>query len=167
MTISKDDFRDTMRHLSASVTIVTVKAGDEIHGLTASAVTSISAEPPLIAVSVNMNGRAHPLLEREDAVFAVNLLGAHQSALSDRFAWSDEDRFAEGNWSTAVTGAPVLDDALAWMDCTIHSRHVAGTHTLYIGEIQATKVLTPEQPPLVYWNREYRNIALDEALSQA
>jgi flavin reductase (DIM6/NTAB) family NADH-FMN oxidoreductase RutF len=158
MTISKDEFKNTMRHFSSGVTIVTIRAGDDIHGLTASAVTSVSADPPLISVIINREGRAHPLLQRDDAVFAVNILSQAQQALSDRFAWIEEDRFAEGQWSTAETGAPVLDDALAWLDCTIYSRHTAGTHVIYLGEVQASRVIQPEQKPLIYWNRNYHSL---------
>jgi flavin reductase (DIM6/NTAB) family NADH-FMN oxidoreductase RutF len=59
------------------------------------------------------------------------------------------------------TGAPVLADALAWLDCTIHSRHVAGTHTLYIGRVEASSTPRGEARPLVYWNRDYRALGAD------
>lgn len=161
MPIGQDDFRNTMRHFPAGVTIVTVRAGDEIHGLTVSAFVSVSPTPPLISVIIDHRGHAHSLLEQSNAVFAVNILKEDQQALSHRFATVAEDRFAEGNWAIAVTGAPVLEDALAWLDCTIYSRHTAGTHTIYIGEVQASHVLEPEQKPLVYWNRNYRTLNID------
>jgi flavin reductase (DIM6/NTAB) family NADH-FMN oxidoreductase RutF len=159
MPINQDDFRNTMRHFPAGVTIVTAKAGDQIHGMTVSAFVSISPTPPLISVIIDHRGRGHDILEQSNAVFAVNILKEDQEELSNRFAWTKEDRFAMGNWTTAVTGAPVLEDALAWLDCTIYSRHTAGTHTIYIGEVQACHVLEPEQKPLIYWNRGYRSIA--------
>jgi flavin reductase (DIM6/NTAB) family NADH-FMN oxidoreductase RutF len=160
MSISSEAFRDAMRHFAAGVTIVTVKAGDEVHGLTVSAFASVSPEPPLVSVMIDQRHHAFALLEREGAAFAVNILHEGQAELSNRFAWvKDEDRFANGQWTTATTGAPVLRDALAWLDCTIHSRHSAGTHTLYIGEIQASAVAGIETPPLVYWNRGYRKLA--------
>ncbi len=159
MPISSDDFRDALRHFPSGVTIVTVKAGDQIHGLTVSAFASISPEPPLIAIVIDQGHRAYPLLERPEAVFAVNVLRQDQRALSDRFAWVEaEERFAEGDWSAAATGAPVLADAAAWLDCTIHSRSAAGTHCIYVGEVQASSVPRPDAPPLVYWNREYRRL---------
>ena len=80
--------------------------------------------------------------------------------MANRFAFvKDEDRFAVGDWTTAQTGAPVLADAVAWMDCTIHSKHRAGTHTIYIGRVRAAGVPRPDEAPLVYWNRSYRQIA--------
>ena len=159
MPISSDDYRDALRHFPSGVTIVTVKAGDQVHGLTVSAFASISPQPPLVAVVIDQGHRAYPVLEHPDAVFAVNILRRDQQELSDRFAWvKDEDRFLQGDWSTAATGAPVLEDAAAWLDCTIHARSPAGTHVIYIGEIQASRVPRPDQPPLVYWNRGYRHL---------
>ena len=74
----------------------------------------------------------------------------------------DEDRFALGNWTTAETGAPVLTDALAWLDCRIHGRYPAGTHTIYVGEVVASDVPEEEAPPLIYWNRGYRKLGLHD-----
>jgi flavin reductase ActVB len=140
---------------------VTVRSGENIHGLTVSAFASISPDPPLIMISIDHRHSANPYLEHEEATFAVNILHRDQRNLSDRFAWiKDEDRFKRGNWGTAKTGAPILEDALAWIDCTIYARYPAGTHTIYIGEVQATGIPRPEEPPLVYWNRGYRHLAL-------
>ena len=157
--ISSEDFRKALRHFPAGVTIVTVKGGERTHGLTVSAFASVSAEPPLIMIIIENRHHAHTLLEEPEAVFAVNILGEEQSELSNRFAWvKDEDRFAMGNWSTAATGAPILVDALAWLDCRIHARYPAGSHTIYVGEVAASQVPEEEAPPLVYWNRGYRKL---------
>lgn len=164
MTIGAEAFRDALRHFPAGVTLVTLRAAGVRHGLTVSAFASVSPEPPLVAVMIDHKHRAHELLERPDAVFAVNVLAEDQRALSDRFAWSEEeDRFAAGRWTVAATGAPVLEDAIAWLDCTIFSRHAAGTHSLYIGRVEASAVPRPEAPPLVYWNRDYRRLDLPPA----
>lgn len=164
MTVTAEAFRDALRHFPAGVTLVTLRAGAEIHGLTVSAFVSVSPDPPLIAVIIDHKHRAHRLLELPGAVFAVNILGAGDEALADRFAWSPEpERFAAGRWTTAVTGAPVLTDAVAWLDCTIDSRHAAGSHTIYIGAVQATAVPQPDGAPLLYWNRTYRRLTLGES----
>jgi len=161
MPISSDEYRDALRHFPAGVTIVTIKSGEKIHGLTVSAFASVSPDPPLIAVIIDHRHRAYPLLEEPGAVFAVNILRQDQRELSDRFAWlKDADRFQEGDWTAAVTGAPVLADALAWLDCTVHDRLVAGAHTIYVGSIQASQVPFPDEPALVYWNRKYRQLKL-------
>ena len=159
MPIDPEDFRDALRHFPAGVTIVTVRAGDEVHGLTVSAFCSVSPSPPLVAVVIDHRHTAYPLLEREGAVFAVNILGESQRSLSDRFAWvKDEDRFHEGDWLVGATGAPILQDALAWLDCTVHARLPAGGHTIYVGEVRASSVVRPDEEPLVYWNRGYRKL---------
>ena len=161
MPITSEDYRRALRCFPSGVTIVTIRAGDVIHGLTVSAFASVSPEPPLVTVVIDHQHKASPLLEQEGAVFAVNVLGQEQVEMSNRFAWvKDEDRFHEGRWGRAATGAPILEDALAWLDCTIHSRHRAGTHTLYVGEVQASGVHDPEAPPLVYWNQGYRRLQL-------
>lgn len=154
-----ETFKDALRHFASGVTIVTLRAGDRMHGLTVSAFASVSAEPPLIAVVINQGHQAHSLLAEEGASFAVNILGRDQEELSNRFAWlKDGDRFAAGDWQTAATGAPILADALVWLDCTIHSRVAAGTHTIFIGRVRAAGVPRPDEAPLVYWNRDYRQI---------
>lgn len=96
------------------------------------------------------------MLEEEGAVFGVNILRQEHVELSNRFAWvKDEDRFEEGDWKTAVRGAPVLTDGLAWLDCTIYARHSSGTHTIYVGQVQASSVPCPDGSLLVYRNRGY------------
>jgi len=163
MSISSEEFRDALRHFTSGVTIVTIKAGGHIHGLTVSAFASISPDPPLVAVVIDHRHHAYQLLEKDSASFAVNILHQDQIELSNRFAWlKDQDRFKEGRWSEAVTGAPILEDALVWLDCDIYSRQVAGTHTIYIGLVKASKVPRPDQAPLVYWNRGYRRMDLLE-----
>lgn len=162
MTISHETFRDALRHFPAGVTIVTIAAGGERHGLTVSAFASISPAPPLIMVAIDHKHHAHTLLQQPGATFAVNILGADQVELSNRFAWvHDEDRFAQGAWDSAETGAPILTDALAWLDCTIYNHIDAGTHTIYIGEVQAGGIPRPDESPLVYWNRAYRQLTTD------
>jgi len=155
--ITPQQFRDALRLFPSGVTLVTIRSGGRIHGLTVSAFASVSPEPPLVAVMVDHAHGAYALLEKPDAVFAVNFLAEDQRELSERFAWSpDDERFELGQWSTAVTGAPVLDDAVAWLDCTLFSRHAAGTHTLYVGRVEASSTPRADASPLLYWNRDYR-----------
>jgi len=161
-SISSEAFRAAMRHFPSGVTIVTLKSGDQIHGLTVSAFASVSPEPPLVAVIIDERHKASELLARPGTTFAVNILSEEQVELSNRFAWvKDEDRFDEGQWETAATGAPVLADALAWLDCRIHSNHEAGTHTIYVGKVVASATPREDEEPLVYWNRGYRKLGVE------
>ena len=164
MSVDGRAFRDALRHFPAGVTLVTIRCGEIVHGLTVSAFASVSPEPPLIAILIDHAHLAHTLLQRPDAVFAVNILGEEQRALADRFAWvEDEERFAAGSWTSGQTGAPLLVDALAWLDCTLHSQHAAGSHTLYIGRVEVCATPRAGELPLVYWNRDYRRLAVEPA----
>ena len=159
MSINSDDFRAVLSHFPSGVTIVTLKDGEERHGLTVSAFASISTEPPLIMVAINSNSPSNEYLQQDGASFGVNILAEEQTELSNRFAWvKDEDRFAEGAWGTAETGAPILQDSLAWLDFEVHAYHTAGTHIIYIGRAVASKVPRMNEKPLIYWNRGYRQL---------
>ena len=166
MSIESEEFRDALRHFPAGVTIVTMRdpVSGDLHGLTVSAFSSVSPRPPLILIGIDHRATAYEILEKEGAVFAVNILASDQSELSNRFAWvKDEDRFAVGDWDTAVTGSPILTEALAWLDCTVYARYECGTHTIYIGEVQASDVPRVDEQPLVYWNRGYRSFRHHES----
>lgn len=162
MPVSSENFRDVLRHFPSGVTVVTINspASSTPHGLTVSAFASVSPDPPLILVSIDHRATAHALLDTDGASFVVNILGQDQIELSNRFAWlKDEDRFAAGEWDRAVTGAPVLKNALAWLDCRVNARFPAGGHTIFIGEVMACGVPRPDENPLIYWNRGYRHLA--------
>lgn len=159
MTITSNEFRDALRLFGSGVTLVTSRAGGESHGMTASAFVSISAAPPLVAVVIDRKATINPLLSPPDACFAVNVLAEDQEELANRFAFEkDEDRFLAGDWRAAATGAPVLSNALAWLDCRVVARHEAGSHTIYVGSVVASDVARGEGKPLLYWNRGYRRL---------
>ncbi|MCA9960715.1 MAG: flavin reductase family protein [Chloroflexota bacterium] len=165
MSITSEQFRNALRHYPAGVTIVTIKTttDEKPHGLTVSAFTSLSPEPPLIMVAIDNRGTGHEMMQKEGTVFAVNILPQDKMDLSNRFAWvKDDDRFADGDWGTAVTGAPILNDALAWLDCTMYAQFPAGTHTIYVGHVQASAVPRPDDLPLLYWNRGYRQLKVND-----
>ena len=162
MTVTSNDFKAVLRHFPSGVTVVTMNADGAKHGLTVSAFASISPTPPLIMVAIDQKNRSEDYLQREGATFAVNILAEDQQEISNRFAWSKEDRFGLGDWTTSVTGAPILEDALAWLDCKIHAHYPAGTHTIYVGEVVASHVPRPGEAPLIYWNRDYRELDLAE-----
>lgn len=166
MTVDSTAFRDVLRHFPSGVTIVTIKSGEAQHGLTVSAFASISPEPPLIMVAIDKKHSSHELLHEEGATFAVNVLAHDQAELSNRFAFFKGDRFAEGEWRTAVTGAPILADALAWLDCTLYAAHDSGTHTICVGQVRDCHVPRAEEAPLVYWNRSYRNLEIEQPESE-
>ena len=160
--MTPDQFRDTLRFFAAGVTLVTTAREEERYGLTVSAFCSVSADPPLVAVFLNQGHLTTGVLRREGLGFAVNVLAADQQELSDRFAFGPEaERFDGAGWVRAETGAPVLEDALAWLDCEVESFQDAGSHTLFLGRVVRGGVPRPGSEPLVYWNRTYRNLAAE------
>ncbi|MCS7055712.1 MAG: flavin reductase family protein [Thermoflexales bacterium] len=154
--VSPDAFKQVMRRWASTVTIITTRAGDTIYGLTATAFSSLSVNPPEVFVSINKQTRTHPLIE-QGGVFCVNFLAPEMIHISDRFAGRHphEERFQGVRYRAEVTGAPVLDDAIAYLDCTVARALDAGDHTIFIGLVRASGVQRPEDTPLLYFNGRY------------
>lgn len=153
MSIDAVAFKKGMRHLAASVTLITTKHRELRGGLTATAVCSVSAEPPQILVCVNKTASAHDRIG-EAGFFCVNILAPDHRKLAERFAGMDgvegDERFCDmGDWFTLSTGAPVLKGCPVSFDCKLVTKVAAGTHTIYIGEI-VDLALDPEAKPLIY-----------------
>jgi len=128
--------------------------------MTASSVTSVSLDPPLVSVCVDTRLFTHRLI-REGAVFAINVLGRDQVALGRVFAGMDpeaHDRFAGAHWRTAVTGAPILTDGVAWLDCTVEHAYPGGDHTIFVGRVRACATPRPVSP-LLYHGRDWGQLA--------
>jgi flavin reductase (DIM6/NTAB) family NADH-FMN oxidoreductase RutF len=158
MPIPSDQFKHVMRQWASGVSIVTMQTAEKRHGLTVSGFLSVSPEPPLVLISVGQELASDTLL-RASGAYAINLLRDDQGELSDRFAGrlGEIDRFAGLTTHTAATGAPILDDCAAWLDCRVVSTHVVGDHTLFVGEVVAAGVNDPAKP-LIYWNADYRRL---------
>ena len=164
-TASADDYRAAMRHWPSGVTVVTMVHEGQRHGMTASAFTSVSIAPPMVLVVIDRRWRSHDRIV-ESGAFCVNVLAADQSERSDRFAGRhghEADRFVGVPTSTAVTGCPTFDDAVAWFDCTVAHVHEAGDHSIFVGRVMACGAAAFDQPPLVFHNTRYRRIASGEA----
>ena len=139
MSIDAAAFKKGMRHLAASVTLITTSHRGQRGGLTATAVCSVSAEPPQILVCVNKSASAHDPIG-EAGFFCVNILAPAHRKIAERFAGMDgvegDERFHDmGEWSALSTGAPVLKGCPVSFDCKLVTQVAAGTHTIYIGEI--------------------------------
>jgi flavin reductase len=150
-------FKEAMRRLAATVTIVTVKSGDVRSGMTATAVSSVSADPPAILACVNRGASIHPHL-RMGHPFCVNLLSGDHGPLSTAFGGRvpPEDRFAQGLWHAEGTGPPYLSDAQANIFCLVDAMMSYGTHTIFIGKVQAVRVYGAVRP-LIYGNGGFIN----------
>jgi flavin reductase (DIM6/NTAB) family NADH-FMN oxidoreductase RutF len=158
MPIASDQFKFVMRQWASGVSIVTMQTEERQHGLTVSGFLSISPEPPLVLISIGQELTSDLLLQASGA-YAINFLRDDQAELSDRFAGrlGEVDRFAGVTTRTAATGAPILEDCAAWLDCRIVSSQVVGDHTLFIGEVVAAGV-NGAAKPLIYWSADYRKL---------
>ena len=160
MTVSQRDFREAMRRFPTGVTVVTTIVGGDPYGFTANAFTSVSLDPPTVLICVNREASAHPVIS-ESSVFCVNILALEQRELARRFAdkAARAHRFDGVSTHTEVTGAPVLDGVLAFLDCRLTEEHTAGTHTVFLGEVLAAG--TRPGKPLGYFAADYRDFGLE------
>jgi flavin reductase (DIM6/NTAB) family NADH-FMN oxidoreductase RutF len=153
-------FKQAMRRLAGGVAVVTVGAGADRTGFTATSVTSLSADPPRLIVSLNRATSSWPVLNDYKS-FGVNLLSSGQEAIADRFAGRGGEkgaaRFFGSKWKTLVTGTPLLQDALAAIDCTVEEIIERHSHAIIIGRIEAVD-LGPLADPLLYWSGAYHTI---------
>ena len=149
-----DDFRSAMRALASAVSIVCTASGTRRFGMTATAVTSLCAEPPSLLVCINQAASLHdPLLESR--VFCVNVLHAWQSTLAQTFGSKTVgDRFEHGDWCSDERATPYLADAQANIFCDVDDVHRYGTHSIVIGRIYQIGVRRPFHP-LVYQDGRY------------
>ena len=154
MAVPAEAFKDALSRWATGVTIVTARDGSRIHGMTVSAFTEVSLEPPLVLVCADKTSNTHPLIEA-GGVFAVNVLSRGQEALSSLFASKrDEHRRFEGlDYETGATGAPLLSGALVHLDCRVVARHEGGDHVIYVGRVEDAR--SREGEPLLYYRGRY------------
>ena len=157
-------FKAAMRHLAGGVSIVTVAAGEERGGLTATSLVSLSADPPSLLVSVKQNASSMPLMRRSGR-FAVSILGDGHSALADRFAGRDgmkgAARFQGGEWIGRAGYPPVLADALASFECEVEEMIDRFSHTIIIGRVMESRVPAASgSGALVYWRASYDRLGI-------
>lgn len=148
--------RRIMGHFATGVTVIATRRGEELHWMTANAVASLSLDPPLVLVAVDKRAQMHEHL-LESRFFAVNILREDQEALSRRFAMRGPKEWSDLKLSTAVTGAPILDDALAFLDCKLAEVLPGGDHHIFTGEIVAGDVR--QGRPLLYYQGNYVRLA--------
>jgi flavin reductase (DIM6/NTAB) family NADH-FMN oxidoreductase RutF len=149
-----NDFREAMRALASAVSIISTASAGRRFGMTVTAVTSVSAEPPSLLVCINKAASLHaPLLESR--LFCVNILHAWQSALAQTFGSKDvADRFAHGDWRFDESAVPHLSDAQTNIFCEVDDVHGYGSHSVVIGKIYRIAVRQPVHP-LVYQDGRY------------
>lgn len=156
MPIERNELRRVMGHFATGVTIITTISKDGApFGLTANAFTSVSLDPPLLLISVDKKAESYPYFE-ESKVFTVNILGQEQEGLSRRFAVSGGDKFQGVAYRAGANGAPILEGALAFLECRLYAVYAGGDHTLFLGEIDEAE--TREIKPLIFYRGGYRTL---------
>ena len=156
MPLDAARFRHTMSQLATGVTIVTAKvARGRSLGITASSVTSLSLEPPMLLVCIGRDAVIHDaLLEAER--FGVNVLAADQRELARRFADRDHQQLADGEYTLSPNGVPLLPGSLARIECRRRSRYEGGDHTIITGVLEWSE--TGEGRPLCYVRGGYAEL---------
>lgn len=151
-------FRDTLAAFATGVTVITTRGVEHPAGMTASAFSSVSLDPPLVLICVGNTASASEEIPGS-GTFAVNILGAHQEPLSRYFASKDRprgaDAFRDIPHRRLASGSPILDGVAGYVDCSVHQRHEAGDHWIFVGEVLALGC-DPEVPPLLFHAGQYR-----------
>jgi flavin reductase (DIM6/NTAB) family NADH-FMN oxidoreductase RutF len=159
MSLTASDFRQAMGCFATGVTVITVDQDGEVHGMTANAFTAVSLDPVLVLVCVDHRARTHAHLHARKR-FGVNVLRNDQQTVSEYYARSAETHqrpeAAGARFDRTAQGTPVLQGALAYLECRLHSTQTAGDHTIFIAEVE--EVVVRDGEPLLYFRSQYRDI---------
>jgi flavin reductase (DIM6/NTAB) family NADH-FMN oxidoreductase RutF len=156
MSLDPDAFRAVLGRFASGVTVVTcTDAQGNDHGMTVSAFCSVSLVPPLVLLCVDHNASIYNVLMDAPA-FAINVLSADQEAIARRFAATGAQRFLGVGFTRGQTGAALLDDVLATLECRMVAKHEAGDHTIVVGEAEIAS--TTNASPLLYYRGGFASL---------
>lgn len=156
MAISKEEFRAALSRFPSGVTVVTTKdANGGLHGITVSAFSSVSLEPPMVMVCVDKRAGSHDAFQ-ESGAFVVHILAEDFAHHSNQFASHLPDKFEGIEYRNGISEIPVLENALVALECRLAHAHEGGDHTIFVGEIQNAEI--KDGNPLVYWHGDYRKL---------
>ncbi len=158
--VDKQSYRAAMARVGAAVNVITTDGPGGRRGFTASAVCSVTDDPPTLLLCLNRSSDSNQAL-RDNGVLCVNTLAAGQRHLSPIFAGMTEHdvdgRFAQASWGKLVTGAPVLQEAVVSFDCRVVQVTEVGTHSVFFCEVEAVQHGTGREG-LIYFDRDYHPI---------
>lgn len=162
MEVGPERFRKVMGHFVTGVTVVTtLDEADRPVGITVNALSSVSLQPPLIVVALDRRRFITPIVHAAGR-FAVSILSEAQPALSDCFAGAPvspgRDEFCGAAWTPGSTGLPLLDGAIASLECTVIGTYPVGDHDLFIGRVDALHNVEHHPQPLLYYRRRYLRV---------
>ena len=165
VSLTSLDFRRALSQFATGVTVVTAEcAPRRVHGMTANSFTSVSLDPPLISICVDERAHLLPFV-KERGRFGVNVLKQDQQHLSEFFARPEQDQQRQEREEASPQvcfywtreGIPLLDNVLCQIACRLHAAHVAGDHTIVVGEVLSAQLYPGE--PLIYFRGEYTRLA--------
>jgi 3-hydroxy-9,10-secoandrosta-1,3,5(10)-triene-9,17-dione monooxygenase reductase component len=146
--------RHVLGHYPTGVAVITASTPEGPAGIAMNSFTSVSMDPPLVLFCPAMSSTTWPQLRTAGRI-AINVLSAGQESVSRLFASRSDDRFAEIAWTPGANGAPLLSDALGWLECTVQAEYPAGDHTVVIAEIDRMGVHAEISEPLVFFRGSY------------
>jgi 4-nitrophenol 2-monooxygenase / 4-nitrocatechol 4-monooxygenase, reductase component len=150
--VDQDQFKQVIGHFASGVSIITVRNNGIDFGITASAVCSVSVDPPMLLVCVNKStGTCNAISASES--FTVNIVNESQKDLALRFARANTDKFAGADFSYGELGNPVLGQTLATLECRVVEEVTGGTHSVFLGEVQKANAAAGD--PLVYYRGKF------------
>ena len=152
-SVGPDDFKKALRCFSSGVTVVTLREGEQLHGLTVSAFSSLSLDPPLVLVCIDKGAAAHDVFAKVGS-FVVNILAEDQEDVSNCFASKAVDKFEVSKWHEGVLGIPVIEGAFGVVECVLHEVLPGGDHSIFVGRVVASSA--SEGKPLLYGQGGYR-----------
>jgi flavin reductase (DIM6/NTAB) family NADH-FMN oxidoreductase RutF len=162
--VMASDFRNAMRQLTGGVSVITAGKGRDISGMTVTSVSSLAVDPPSLIVSLNRESSSWPLVKRY-GFFGVNILTSDQIDIAERFTGKGglkgADRFRGARWITRASGAPLLAEALAAIDCEVEDVIERHSHAIVIGRVLDVAV-SARTAALAYWQGRYVAIDQDE-----
>ena len=154
MSVSEEDFRQALSRFASGVSVVTTRGADgKPHGITVSAFCSVSLVPPQVLICIEKVTASHPAFS-ESGAYIVNVLRRSQVDLSERFAAPALDKFGDIAFHPGIEDIPVLENALANIECRITHAFDGGDHTIFIGAVE--KVVYHDGEPLIYFQSDYR-----------
>lgn len=161
LDVDSDVFRRVMGHFVTGVTVVSAFDGAQPFGITVNALSSVSLDPPLVMIALDRRRFLTPIV-RSAGRYAVNILSEDQQALSDCFAGAPvqpgRDAFCGAAWHPGASGLPLLDGAIAALECTVVETFSAGDHDLFIGRVDTLANEADHPMPLLYYRRRYLRI---------
>jgi len=159
-TVAPAAMRQLRGLFASGVTVVTTVNDGRLRGVTVSAFSALSLDPPLVLICLANEAEARDLIA-DSGVFAVNVLSDDQEFLSERFAARAplvSERFDGVPYGTASTGAPILPESIAWYDCRVETLHNGGDHTIIVGRVAALGRGDQARRPLLYYANRYARL---------